>query len=329
MRYLRINDAAFSKLVLGTDFFGDKISVETAFEMMDVYTEMGGNTLDTAHVYGMWTEAGLPYSEILVGLWMKDRKNRDKILLSTKGGHFSLGHPEQRRLDRASIESDLNASLKILGTDYVDMYWLHRDDESRPVEEICETLNDIVKTGKARLVGVSNWHHERIEAFQAYAREKHLTHLAASQMQWSLAYTTPELHGDTTQFFMTPSEYDWYCTSGLPVFGFSSQAKGFFAKGALGLDHLSERARHRYLNEENLQKLERVKEIAHQKGVSVTSVVLAYITCNMVPASAIFSSSNIEQLRDSMQAADVVLSQEEVSYLYQGNAGCTHECAFS
>ena len=324
MRYLKLNGIDFSKLVMGTDYFGDRIGVETAFRMMDVYTEMGGNTLDTARVYGVWTEAGLSYSEILIGLWMKERKNRDRLLLSTKGGHFPWGHPEHRRLDRDSIESDINASLKTLGTDYVDIFWLHRDDEDRPVEEICQTLDGIVKSGKARQVGVSNWRRHRIEAFQAYAGQEGLTCLAASQMQWSLAYTTPKLQGETTQYFMTPEEYQWYCGYGLPVFGFSSQAKGFFAKGALGIDHLSERARHRYLYEENLQKLERVKRLACDKGVSVTSIVLAYITCNQLPAAAIFSSSNVEQLRDSMQAADVVLSPEEVAYLYGGEEGKAH-----
>ncbi|MEG1525495.1 MAG: aldo/keto reductase [Clostridia bacterium] len=320
MRYFILAGIQFSKLVLGTDYFGDRIDTELAFQMMDAYVEHGGNTLDTARVYGVWTDAGLPYSEILIGLWLKSRGLRNELLLSTKGGHFPWGDPETPRLSRHCIETDIHESLKTLGTDHIDIYWLHRDDESRDVGDICESLSGLVKSGKTRLIGVSNWKHTRIEAYNAYASANGLPELAAAQTQWSLAYTTAELQGDTTQFFMSPSEYEWYRTAQFPVFGFSSQAKGFFTMGAQGLDRLSERARHRYLNPVNLQKLDRVKQLAMEKGVSVTSIVLAYITSNVVPGCAIFSSSSLAQLYDSMSGCDVSLTTAEADYLYYGQS---------
>lgn len=318
MRYLELEGVRFSKMVLGTDSFGDSIDPELAFRMLDTYVEMGGNTLDTARIYGMWTPAKLPYSEIIIGLWLKSRGMRDSVLLSTKGGHFPWGHPEQPRLSKECIESDINDSLRTLGTDHVDIYWLHRDDINRPVEDICETMSGLIRSGKTRLIGVSNWRRQRIEAYNVYADSRGLPRLNASQMQWSLAYTTPQLQGDVTQFFMTPEEYAWYRANSIPVFGFSSQAKGFFAKGAQGLEFLSERARHRYLNPENLAKLERVKQMAMKKHMTPTNIALAYVTCNTLPGTAIFSCSNMAQLKDSMAGADNVLTAEECDYLCFG-----------
>ena len=136
---------SMSKIVMGTDYFGVNIPEDTAFALLDKYIALGGNTIDTARVYGKAPapdpDEAYANSEPIVGRWLTSRGCRDKIFLVTKGAHPSMKDMNCRRLDRASIDSDVAMSLHELNTDYIDLYFLHRDDPSRPVEEIIDTLD--------------------------------------------------------------------------------------------------------------------------------------------------------------------------------------------
>ena len=120
-----------------------------------------------------------------------------KQLLQKKGYYYRLytnQFMDVNRLSRREIESDLDESLKALGTDVIDIYWLHRDDTSYPVEDIMQTLSLLAEKGKVRAVGCSNWGTARIEEANRAAKKNHFNPFSASQIQWSLAASTPEAH---------------------------------------------------------------------------------------------------------------------------------------
>lgn len=311
-----------SRIMLGTDYFGTAVTEETAFALLDTFVEAGGNCVDTARVYAEWLPGGKGASETLVGKWMKSRGNRERIILSTKGGHPPLENMHCGRLSRRDIESDLDESLRALGTDCIDLYWLHRDEVSRPVEEIMETLGGLISKGKVRAIGCSNWRVERIEAANRAAQAQGLAPFCASQIQWSLAASSAEAHGDSTIVCMDEQEYAWYLKERFPVTAYSSQAKGFFARAAAqGLDAINQKAFARFCTPDNIARLERVKEYAEQAGLTPTAVALGYILCNPVPAAAIAGCKTVEQLRDTLTAADVELPEAVVQWLENGETG--------
>lgn len=114
-------------------------------------------------VYGTWGPTGRAVSEETIGAWLRSRGSRSRVTLVTKGGHPPLSDMHRSRLSETEIRTDIEESLRTLGTDWVELFLLHRDEVSRPAEEIVDTLDRLVKEGKALAVGVSNWTAERIE----------------------------------------------------------------------------------------------------------------------------------------------------------------------
>lgn len=299
MRALKIGNCEFSSVILGSSYFGSALDEARSFALLDAYYALGGRAVDTARVYGAWSDAGAGASEAVIGRWLAARRP-EGVRLITKGAHPAPGHMDEPRLDRASILDDAARSLDALGARPA-LWFLHRDDAGRPVEDIAESMAALVDAGYADAVGASNWKVSRIAAYNAYAGAHGLPVFAASQIQWSLAETTPEAYGDPTLVCMTDEEYAWYRENRFPVLAFSSQAKGFFSKAiAGGLESLSEKAQARFATPENLERLERVREEAARTGRSPASIVLSYITENEVPAAAVIGCSSVEQLRDSL-----------------------------
>ena len=159
-----------SPICLGTADLGSAVNRSDSFALLDAYLDLGGNFLDTAKVYADWLPGERSTSEKLLGEWMRLRRNRQRIVLATKGAHPDLATMHLPRLSRAEIEADLHASLRHLQTDIIDLYWLHRDDPARPVEDILATLQDAVRAGKIRYFGCSNWRVERIRLCQRLCR---------------------------------------------------------------------------------------------------------------------------------------------------------------
>lgn len=295
---MRIGGAVYSKVILGTSYFGTRQPEKDAFALLDRYYALGGRSVDTARCYGAW-DGDLGAAERTVGRWLALRKP-DDVTVITKGAHPEAGHMDIPRLDRESIFADAAASVEALGR-VPELWFLHRDDVTRPVEEIAETLTALYERGYVKDVGASNWHTVRIEAYNTYAQSNGLRSFAASQIQWSLARTTPEAYGDPTLVCMDDGEYAWYKAHAFPVLAFSSQAKGFFSKAiAGGPEALSEKARARFATPENLEKLAWVREECARTGERPAQVVLRYLTDSEIPTCAIIGPSRMEQLEDSI-----------------------------
>ena len=293
MKYSDIFEKKSSRILLGTAYFGDGISEETSFEIMDKFREMGGTHIDTARLYA----DGI--SEEIVGKWVKSRKATE-MQVSTKGGYPHNDTPDKVRITEPEIRGDLEKSLKALGVETADFYWLHRDDESIPAGEVIEMMNTLKNEGKFKAFGASNWTSKRIAKAQLYAKEHNLSGFSASQIRFNPAYNVTERSGLVG---MELTEFEYYKSNNMPVVAYSSQAKGFFSKLAeTGVEALSEKAKIRYMCDINIQKTEILKELSKKYNCSVAAVITgAFCSITEPEVFPVIGGRNIEQITDSMQ----------------------------
>ena len=299
-----------SRILLGTAYFGDGIGEKESFEIMDKYVELGGTHIDTARLYADGV------SEEIVGKWVRSRKAYD-IQVSTKGGFSSKENPDIGRLSEKEIREDLDKSLIATGFDIIDFYWLHRDDEKRNAGEIIETMNSLIKEGKIRDFGFSNWTVKRIEEAQKYAALHNLKGIGASQLRFNPAVMNedgliPHLVG------IDRESYEFYKENNIPVVAYSSQAKGFFSKMAeRGVDSLSDKAKLRYLNETNLKMLDVLRKLASKYSCSVASVICgAFCSFDEPEVFPIIGGRTTSQIEDSMNFGKKFLSKDELSEIF-------------
>lgn len=317
MRYSNIGSLKSSKIILGTDYYGTSVTKDEAFRLIDFYRANGGNHIDTAKIYGDGR------TEPLLGEWIKLR-GRDGMIIATKGAHPNFDTMQIPRLSEREIESDLDASLMRLGVDYIDLYWLHRDGESVAAGEIIESMNRMVKKGKIREFGCSNWKSRRIAEANGYAEEHGIAGFAASQIKFSPAVTSPAFCDDPTLVEMDDNEFDFYADTGMPVMAFAPQAKGFFSKMAAGGEAaLSEKARERYMCGENLERLEYIKRLSQKYGCSVAGIVCALLA-SIIQADIfpIAGGKTEAQLAESLEGADLEISAKEAALLFKYSKMC-------
>lgn len=310
MKYSDIYEKKSSRILLGTAYFGDGITEEEAFDIMDKFREMGGTHIDTARLYADGV------SEEIVGKWVKSRKATE-MQISTKGGYPHNDTPDKVRIIEPEIRSDLEKSLKALGIETADFYWLHRDDESIPVGEVIEMMNTLQNEGKFKAFGASNWTTARIDEAQKYANEHNLSGFTASQIRFNPAYNVTERSGLVG---MDETEFAYYEKNNMPVVAYSSQAKGFFSKLAeQGEEALSEKAKIRYMCDINLKKVETIKTLAQKYNCSVAALICgAFCSFDAPEVFPVIGSRNIEQLTDSLNGADIRLTDDEIKAVFAG-----------
>lgn len=303
-------------LILGTANIELNDNDDLYFPMLDRYVEKGGNCIDTARIYCSWIEDGKDASESTIGRWLKARNNRDKIILMTKGGHHA--HNEEgeivSRLNQKALWHDLNKSLECLQTDYIDIFFLHRDDPEVPVSEIMPILNDMVTSGKVHFLGASNWSTSRIEQANKFAEENGLEPFRVSQINYSLAHMSSDVVGDPTQVCMNMESYAWYTKNNFPVMAFSPQAKGFFMKLEKG-ENISNQMESAFVSTANLGRLSRLKDVCKATEYSTAQICLAYLNSQKFPVSSVFAVSKLWQLDENMEAQDIKLTKSAVAYL--------------
>lgn len=300
-----------SKILLGTAYFGDTISEAESFAIMDTYVEHGGNHIDTARLYADGE------AERVIGRWFRSR-NPKGIHLSTKGGFPNAATPHISRLSEQDIRFDLEASLTALERDCIDFYWLHRDDETLDSGEIIEYLNQFVKEGKIKKFGASNWRMHRVNEANQYAASRGLQGFEAVQVRFSPAIIAPNGNADRTLVDMDKPSFDYYAEHNMPVAAYASQAKGFFSKMVLtGEEGLSPKSKERYLCEENLKRLESIKALSEKYACSIAAAVCGALCSISAPSVfPIIGGSRVEQIKDSMSGADIVMDKAEVDALF-------------
>ena len=301
-----------SALCLGTGQVGTGIGRAESFQLLDAFVERGGTFLDTAHNYGDWvTEGPRSASERTIGAWMRERRCRDKIVLATKGAHWH--QPDVPRLSRRDIEADLNGSLEALQTDIIDLYWLHRDDPQRPVEDILETLNAQVQAGKIRCFGASNWKTARLRAAQDAAAAQGRRGFVADQFLWNAALLAGPPYGDPTTAWMDQERMAYHQETGLAAIPYQSQAFGLFQRMDAGtLDQMNAGFRGFYDPAESQRSYTQMRRIMAETGLTITQVVLGYLIAQPFATVPIIGSRSLAQLADSMSALAVRLTPDQV-----------------
>jgi aryl-alcohol dehydrogenase-like predicted oxidoreductase len=318
MRYGNIPgvEKPVSRLVQGTaNTVFDASKPEQAFGLLDTAMEYGINTFDTAHVYGEGNETTL-------GNWVRERGVRDKIVILAKGAHPYGG---RNRVTPEDIDADLTESLQRQKSDYFDLYVLHRDDPSVPVGPIVEALNAHQKAGRIGAFGGSNWSWQRIKEANEYAAANNLTPFAVTSPNYSLAemYEAPwdgciSISGPVFQ-----AARDYYAESGIAVMPWSSMAGGFFSDtyhrdnlDTFGKDnYFAQICIKCYCGETNFERLDRARELAQAKNVSVAQIALAFTFSQPMNLFPLVSSLDRDQFTANAAAVDLTLTPQEVAYL--------------
>lgn len=326
-RTMKDTDLQLSNICLGTAAFGEKLSRDDAFEILDAYVRQGGNFIDTANVYCKWILGLENCSEQVLGEWLRSRGAYKNVVIATKGGHYQFDIPGRiPRVNEADIRKDLEDSLSTLGLDTIEFYWLHKDDETKPVEEIVDILEKLKKEGKIRYYGLSNYRTERVKQAGNYLQSRGLSGPYAVSNQWSMASINPgkNTNSDPTLVEFTEEEYQWHCVTGIPSVPFSSTAMGFFEKmkqayvkvrdGKVisegNMETIDPVLRAAFLNEDNLRKYEGLLKLQHDTGYSLQALALAYLISQPFQVFPVSGVRNTEQLKDVMEAGEICIEQE-------------------
>ena len=307
-----------SQLCLGTNMFGTAQDRDAASALLEAFFAAGGNFLDTAHSYGDWVP-GIPRaaSERLLGELLATRP-RDSFLLATKGCEFDYRAGDfALRVTPASLEQDLGESLENLKMPYVDLYWLHRDDPSRPAAEIVDALIAAQASGRIRLFGCSNWTAARIAEAQAHAASRGHAGFAASQPMWGLAEPDRNVMAGYAPGAYYEDGHRALHAAGLLQIPYSGQSRGFFSKLAAGKsgEAMGSDIAGLYEHDQNRRKLPVLQAIAASHGCSVNAVVLAYLCSQPLPTIPIIGASSVAQLQQSIDATRITLAASETDAL--------------
>lgn len=306
MRYAYFSPLSreLSRLVLGSMVFSRE-ALDLTFALLDTWRAMGGNIVDSAHVY-----AG-GESERALGLWLEERDCREEIVILTKGAHHNA---DRRRVTPEDITCDLRDSLARLKVETIDIYMLHRDDPSVPVGPIVEALNEHARAGRIRSFGGSNWTPARIEAANAYAASRGLQGFTSSSPNLALAAPSEPVWDGCVSATDVASRA-WHGRTGTPLFSWSSQARGFFT-GRFSPDDTSDETMTRvYYTPENWERLRRATELGEKRGASATQVALAWVLHQSFPTYALVGPQSVEELQSCVAALDLALLTDEVRWL--------------
>ena len=281
-------------------------------EYLDQVFALGINAFDSANVYGL--------AEASFGLWLEKRRNREEIVVLTKGAHHDMFH---KRVTPYDIESDVHTSLARLRTDYIDIYLLHRDDETKEVGPIVEKLNQLLEEGLIRSFGGSNWTHKRVAEANAYAESHGLRGFTAVSPYYGLAVQYADPFGGGCIGISGPENAEaraYYKENDIPVIPYSSIGAGFFSGRIKSGDPdgarevLSRSTVRGYCFPENFERLRRAEILASEKGYTVAQIAMAFVLNQDLPMFPIVSSHRIEAMKENVEATKIKLTREELDW---------------
>ncbi|TXK39798.1 aldo/keto reductase [Nonomuraea sp. C10] len=303
MRSIGTTDLSVHPIALGTNVFGWTADKETSWAVLDAYVEAGGNFIDTADSYPYWA-TGESTSEMLIGEWMERRGNRDRLVLATKVGMLE----GLKGLAPRTIRTAVEASLRRLRTDRIDLYWAHVDDRDTPLGETLETFGELIREGKVRHVGASNYGPERLAEALKVADESGLPRYVALQQPYNLverAYEG-ELRDVVAREGLSSTPY-WGLASGFLT--------GKYAGGAAVDSPRASRAAVYLRTEHGRRTLEALGKVAAERRAEPATVALAWLAAQPTVAAPITSARSVEQLAPLMAAATLELTPEELRRL--------------
>ncbi len=312
-RQLGNTDLHICPIAFGGNVFGWTLDEKKSFEILNGFTEAGFNFIDTADVYSRWASGNSGgESEKIIGNWLKEKKNRHDIILTTKVGS-DMGDGK-KGLKKQYILKAIEDSLKRLKTDYLDLYQTHFDDMETPVQETLEAYGQLVKDGKIRWIGTSNMSPERIkESFETSA-EKGLPNYETLQPHYNL-YAREKYETDYEPLALG---------HGLGVITYFSLESGFLTGKYRTKEDLSKSPRggnmDKYFDERGLKILAALDEISKQNNTTPAAVALAWLIQRPSVTAPIVSATNLSQLDSIIQAPNLNLDSDAIRFLNAASA---------
>jgi aryl-alcohol dehydrogenase-like predicted oxidoreductase len=311
LRKLGYSDLEVFPLALGGNVFGWTADEAASFAVLDAYTAAGGNFVDTADVYSAWAEGNSGgESETVLGKWLGARGNRSDVVVATKVSQ----HPEYRGLSADNIKAAADASLRRLGTDYIDLYYTHYDQPDVPVEEIISALDELVRAGKVRYIAASNISAERLEASLAFSEREGLARYVALQPHYNLV-SRDTYEGDLQNLAER---------AGLAAVPYYALASGFLTgkyRPGTTVDSARASGAAKHLGTARGQKvLAALDEVAQAHDAPVATVALAWLATRPTVAAPIASARTVDQLPALLGVSDLTLTDTELAHLTDASA---------
>jgi len=305
------SDLDVARLCLGANVFGWTADEKTSFAVLDAYVDAGGTFIDTADSY-MWRIPGNAggESETIIGNWLARSGQRDRLVIATKVGSL----PARRGLSAMNIAAAADDSLRRLRTDRIDLYWAHRDDPGTTQEETLAAFDALVRAGKVRAIGASNFSVERLRSSLTISAREGLAAYVAVQPHYNLVERT---EFETTLAPLVAAE-------GLSCVPYYGLARGFltgkYRPGDADADSPRAEAASAYLDERGLRVLAALDDVAGARGVPVAAVALAWLAAQPTVVAPIASARTPEQLADLLMVLTLELSGAELARLSAASA---------
>ncbi|WP_085368702.1 aldo/keto reductase [Leifsonia sp. NCR5] len=303
-RTIGSSDLSVFPLSLGGNVFGWTADRDTSFAVLDGYVAAGGNFVDTADGYSAWVPGNTGGdSERILGQWFQARGNRDDVVLATKVSQ----HPDFKGLAGDNILRAADASLERLGSDHIDLYYAHFDDETVPLEETVAALSSLVDAGKVRYIGISNYSPERIEEWFRITEAEGLHRAVALQPHYNL------VERDFEQKYRALAERE-----NLGVVPYFALAAGFLTgkyRDGVTVDSARAAGASKYLDDRGRAVLDALDSVAAAHDASVASVALAWLAAQPTVVAPIASARTLDQLPDLLASVTLDLTDDELDAL--------------
>ncbi len=302
---------AIAPLVFGGNVFGWTADERRSFELLDRFVERGFNAIDTADVYSAWVPGNRGgESETIIGNWLRRRGRRDDVVIMTKVGMWQ----SRPGLSAANIEAAAEDSLRRLGTDYLDVYFAHLDDQATPLEETLRAFERLVAAGKVRALGASNYDAQRLQQALTLAADLKLPRYEVLQPQYNL-YDRHDFERELAAVARANQ---------LGVVCYFALASGFLSGKYRSEQDLAGSARagvlKRYFDERGLRILAALRELAQELASTPARISLAWLLARPEVTAPIVSATSLEQLDDILAAAELILPEETLRRLDQASA---------
>ena len=320
-RELGRSGLAISPLMLGGNVFGWTIDEATSFAVLDAFVAGGGNAIDTADGYSVWVPGHVGgESETIIGKWLRRRGRRDDVVIATKVGWEV--NADNKGLKKDYILRAVEGSLKRLGTDYIDLYQSHKDDPTTPVAETLEAYAQLVKEGKVRAIGASNFTAARLSESLAASKQHGFPRYETLQNLYNL-YDRAEYEKDLAPLLLQEN------ISGIPYYGL---AAGFLTGKYRTAADLKKSARgagvgQKYLNEKGLDLLTAIDAVANRQQATSAQIALAWLMQAPAVTAPIASATSVGQVTELLEATKLRLTAEDLATLAQAVSVSTEAAA--
>ena len=307
-------DLSVSPFGFGTTEAGVSWREEDAERLIGTYLELGGNVIDTAHVYSDWIPPEISRSERIVGDWLKKTGKRNEIVLVSKGGHPCMlgANPDMHRsrMRRENMVEDLDGSLMKLRTDHIDLYFYHRDDLTIPVEEAIEVMEEFVKQGKIRYYACSNWTAGRMREADAYCREKGYRGFVANEMLFNYGTKCMNPMEDDTLCGMDEAMYAYHrenrANLAMPYMGICS---GFFHSCEKnGWEAVKDSP---YATEGNKKAAGRLAMLKEKYHATTTQILLGFFTVQEFSCLPLYGTGKPERIKEAAATFEIGFERED------------------